>query len=58
MGKGRLKQLRILPITIGVDDFVVPHEIVEEEEETLMEMALIDDNFDGVFELNYGDAFL
>jgi hypothetical protein len=55
MGKGRLERLGILPLTIWVQDFVVPHEIVEEEEDNLMEIVLIDNNFNGVFELDYGE---
>jgi hypothetical protein len=58
MGKGRLERLGILLLTVPVEEFVVPHEIVEEEEGNLMEMALIDNNFNGVFELDYGDEFL
>jgi hypothetical protein len=58
MGKGIVEQLGIFPVTIQVEDFVVPHEIVEEEEGNLMETALVDNNFDGAFELNNGDEFL
>jgi hypothetical protein len=57
MGKGRLEQLGIFLLTIWVEDFVVPHEIVEEEEDNLIWMASIDNNFNGVFELDYGEEF-
>jgi hypothetical protein len=50
MGKERLERLGTLPVTIAVEDFVVPEEVIEENEDNIMEQALIDDNFDGVFD--------
>jgi hypothetical protein len=58
MGMGRLEQLGIIPLTVWVKDDLVPHEIVEEEERNLTEMALANNDFDGLFELNYGDEVL